>query len=81
MLTKLLQIDQKLTCIVFHILNQVRISKIERKISDGTEPPPPNKNGHFVWWKGGGNEILPPPLEILPPPYDLRLDEQFFAHF
>ena len=38
-LTKILQIDQKLTFNVFHILNQGRISKIE-KISDGTDPPP-----------------------------------------
>ena len=37
-LTKILQIDQKLIFNVFHILNQVRISKIE-KISDGTDPP------------------------------------------
>ena len=32
------QIDQKLTFNVFHLLNQGRISKIE-KISDGTDPP------------------------------------------
>ena len=38
MLTKILQIDQKLTFNVFHILNQGRISKIE-KISDDTAPP------------------------------------------
>ena len=37
-LTKILQIDQKLTFNVFHILNEGRISKIE-KISDGTGPP------------------------------------------
>ena len=37
-LTKILQIDQKLTFNVFHMLNQGRISKIE-KISDGTDPP------------------------------------------
>ena len=41
-LTKVLQIDQKLTFNVFHILNQGRISKIE-KISDGTDPPPKKK--------------------------------------
>ena len=38
-LTKILQIDQKLTFNVFHILNQYRISKIE-KIFDGTDPAP-----------------------------------------
>ena len=38
-LTKILQIDQKVTFNIFHILNQGRISKIE-KISDGTAPPP-----------------------------------------
>ena len=48
MLTKILQIDQKLTLNVFHMLNQDRISKIE-KISDGTSPP--QKKGHFL---GGG---------------------------
>ena len=47
-LTKILQIDQKLTFKVFHILNQCRISKIE-KISDGTDPP---KKGLFF---GGGD--------------------------
>ena len=31
-LTKILQIDQKLTFNVFHILNQGRISKIEKNI-------------------------------------------------
>ena len=31
-LTKILQIDQKLTFNVFHILNQYRISKIEKNI-------------------------------------------------
>ena len=31
-LTKILQIDQKLTFNVFHILNQGRISKIEKDI-------------------------------------------------
>ena len=47
-LTKILQIDQKLTFNVFHILNQGRISKIE-KIFDGTDPL--KKNDHFF---GGG---------------------------
>ena len=47
-LTKILQIDQKLTFHVFHISNQGRISKIE-KISDGTVPP---KKGLF--WGGSG---------------------------
>ena len=47
-LTKILQIDQKLTFNVFHILNQYRISKIE-KISDDTDPP---KNGHFLGGSG-----------------------------
>ena len=37
-LTKILQIDPKLTFDVFHILNHVRISKIE-KIFDGADPP------------------------------------------
>ena len=37
-LTKILQIDQKLIFDVFHILNQARISKIE-KISDDTDHP------------------------------------------
>ena len=50
-LTKILQIDQKLTFNVFHILNQGRISKIE-KISDGTTPP---KKGLF--FEGGGLEF------------------------
>ena len=40
-LTKILQIDQKITFNVFHILNQVRISKIE-KIFDRTDPPQKN---------------------------------------
>ena len=31
-LTKIFQIDQKLTFNVFHILNQCRISKIEKNI-------------------------------------------------
>ena len=38
-LTKIFQIDHKLTFNVFHILNRGRISKIE-KISDGADPPP-----------------------------------------
>ena len=50
-LTKILQIDQKLTFNVFHILNQGRISKIE-KISDGTVPP--QKKVIFL---GGGLEL------------------------
>jgi len=45
-LTKILQIDQKLSFNVFHILNQYCISKI-KQISDGRDPP---KNGHF--WCG-----------------------------
>ena len=46
-LTKILQIDQKLTFNVFHILNQYRISKIEKKyLVTQTHP----KNGHF--WGG-----------------------------
>ena len=45
-LTKILQIDQKLTFNVFHILNQCRISKIE-KISDGTDP---QKMFIFLGW-------------------------------
>ena len=46
-LTKILQIDPKLTFDVFHILNHVRISKIE-KIFDGTDPP--QKKAFF--WEG-----------------------------
>ena len=38
-LTKIFRIDQKLTFNVLHILNQVRISKIETNTSDGTDPP------------------------------------------
>ena len=38
-LTKIFQIDPKLTFNVFHILNHGRISKIEKKIFDGTDPP------------------------------------------
>ena len=49
MLTKILQIDQKLTFNVFHILNQYRISKIET-ISGGTDPT--QKNGHFFGGSG-----------------------------
>ena len=44
-LTKIFQIDQKLTFNVFNILNQGRISKIE-KISDGADPPPKKP---FFW--------------------------------
>jgi len=51
-LTKILQIDQKLILNVFHILNQGRISKIEKKISDGTAPP---KKRSFFW---GGSRAL-----------------------
>ena len=40
-LTKILQIDQKLTFNVFHILNQYRISKIEKNI--WWHRPPPKK--------------------------------------
>ena len=43
-LTKILQIDPKLTFDVFHILNDGRISKIE-KIFDG--PDPPQENAFF----------------------------------
>jgi len=46
-LTKLLQIDQKLTFDIFDILNQYRISKIEKNI-EWYRPPP--KKGHF--WGG-----------------------------
>ena len=48
-LTKILQIDQKFTFNVFHILNQGRISKIE-KLSDGTDPP---KKKVFFWGGAG----------------------------
>ena len=44
-LTKIFQIDPKLTFNNFHILNHGRISKIE-KIIDGTDPPP--KKGLFL---------------------------------
>ena len=50
MLTKIFHIDQKLTFNVFHILNQGRISKIE-KISDSTDYRPPKKRPFFL---GGG---------------------------
>ena len=46
-LTKLLQIDQKLTFNIFDILNQYRISKIEKNI--GWYRPPPKK----MTWGGG----------------------------
>ena len=46
MLTKILQIDPKLTFNVFHIiLNPVRISKIEKKLMVHT---PPEKKGLFL---------------------------------
>ena len=48
-LTKISQIDQKLTFNALHILKQGRILKIE-KISDDTDPP---KKGLFL---GGGLE-------------------------
>ena len=38
-LTKIFQIDPKLTFNVFHILNHGRISKIEKKTFDGTNLP------------------------------------------
>ena len=50
MLTKILQIDQKLTFNVFHILNQYRISKIE-KIFDGTDP---RQKKVVIFFVGGG---------------------------
>ena len=50
-LTEILQIDQKLIFNFFHILNQCRISKIE-KISDGTDPPPKK----VIFW--GGSRAL-----------------------
>ena len=46
-LTKIFQIDPKLTFNVFHIFNHDRISKIE-KIFDGTIPP--EKKAFF--WEG-----------------------------
>ena len=46
-LTKILQIDQKLTFNVFHILNQCRISKIEKNI--WWDRPPPKKRS---FWGG-----------------------------
>ena len=46
-LTTILQIDQKLTFNVCHILNQGRISKIE-KISDDRDPP-----GKKAFFAGG----------------------------
>ena len=49
-LTKIFQIDQKLTFNVFHILNRGRISKIEKNIGWGRPPP---KKGLFG---GGGLE-------------------------
>ena len=50
-LTKISQIDQKLTFNVSHILNQGRISKIE-KISDDTDRPLPKR----PFFSGGGLE-------------------------
>ena len=47
----MLQIDQKLTFNVFHILNKCRISKIE-KISDGTDHP--QKKRSFFFEGGSG---------------------------
>ena len=44
-LTKTLQIDQNLTFDIFHILNQDRISKIEKTFI-GTDPP--QKKGIFL---------------------------------
>ena len=52
-LTKILQIDQKLTFNVFHILNQYRISKIEKNI--WWDRPPPKKK--FIFF-GGGSRAL-----------------------
>ena len=46
-LTKIFQIDQKLTFIVFHILNRGRISKIEKKYRV-VQTPPPQKKKAFV---------------------------------
>ena len=54
-LTKILQIDQKLTFNVFHILNQDRISKIE-KISDGTDPPSTKRSFFFRGGSGASDE-------------------------
>ena len=54
-LTKILQIDQKLTFNVFHILNQGRISKIEKNIWWNRPPPKKVIFGGGVWslrWKG-----------------------------
>ena len=48
-LTKLFQIDPKLTFDVFHILNDGRISKIEKNIR-WSRPLPPQKNDLF--WGG-----------------------------
>jgi len=44
-LTKILQIEQKFTFDIVHILNQGRISKI-KKISDGTDLP--KKKSNFI---------------------------------
>ena len=45
-LTKIFQIDQKLTFNVFHILNRGRISKIEKNIG-WCRPPPLKKKAFF----------------------------------
>ena len=52
-LTKILQIDQKLTFNVFHISNQYRISKIEKNI--WWHRPPPQKKAFFL---GGASRAL-----------------------
>ena len=51
-LTKTLQIDQKLTLNIFHSMNHCHISKIEKKRSDDTDPP----KKAFFW--GGGSRAL-----------------------
>ena len=63
-LTKILQIDPKLTFNVFHILSHVRISKIE-KIFDGTTPP--KKKAFFggvYGLKGKGFRVCLGPINI-----------------
>ena len=54
MLTKILQIDQKLTFNVFHILNQYRISKIEKNIL--WYRPLPKKRSFFGGGSGASND-------------------------
>ena len=49
-MTKIFQIDPKLTFNVLHILNHGRISKIE-KFFDGTDPPAKKA---FFWGVSGG---------------------------